>query len=476
MGADRRPGRELQGFRLRHHGSRGAGARRLSRRSGPSRPVDGGRPRRRGGGRRRAEERAGLQLEARRRQPVRLVSRADLARLGTDVGLPAQAALQGRGPDRLARRIRPCHQRPALDARDARGGGPRLERGAIVRRTLARHARGVGGAGPGRRRFARPSQHLDRLERRAALPAPATRAVRHRDLVVHPARPQHVAGTPPRLGAAHEPHVRPRRHARAGRRRELEPEHAGHAQPGGAPLSVELFDESRAGPHRRNAARPAQHRNPHQRARPALDLPRLGRLDDRGRLAGAQARSRNAGRSGVMPDMLAPAMAPSLALRLEVESFYYDEAALLDQRRYREWLDLFTDDTHYWMPVRRTKASNQLDGEFSRLGDMAFFDDNKAMLTMRVRRLETGYAWAEEPPSRTRHLVTNVRIVAADGEHITAESNFHLHRTRLASDENNWIGLRRDVLQRSDGLLRIAARHIFLEQTVLLAPNLSNFF
>jgi 3-phenylpropionate/cinnamic acid dioxygenase small subunit len=177
-----------------------------------------------------------------------------------------------------------------------------------------------------------------------------------------------------------------------------------------------------------------------------------------------------------MPDMLAPAMAPSLALRLEVETFYYDEAALLDQRRYREWLDLFTDDTHYWMPVRRTKASNQLDGEFSRLGDMAFFDDNKAMLTMRVRRLETGYAWAEEPPSRTRHLVTNVRIVAADGERITAESNFHLHRTRLASDECNWIGLRRDVLVRSETGFRIAARHIFLEQTVLLAPNLSNFF
>jgi nitrite reductase/ring-hydroxylating ferredoxin subunit len=104
--------------------------------------------------------------------------------------------------------------------RDARDGGPRLERGAAVRRTLARYARGAGGAGPGRRRLARPSQHLsqpvDRFERRAALPAPAARPVRHRDLVVHPARPQHVAGTPPRLGAAHEPHVRPRRHARAG--------------------------------------------------------------------------------------------------------------------------------------------------------------------------------------------------------------------------------------------------------------------
>jgi biphenyl 2,3-dioxygenase beta subunit len=177
-----------------------------------------------------------------------------------------------------------------------------------------------------------------------------------------------------------------------------------------------------------------------------------------------------------MPDAMTPATASTLALRLEVETFYYDEAALLDSRRFQDWLDLFTEDTHYWMPVRRTKISAQLDSEFSKIGDMAFFDDDKAMLAMRVRRLETGYAWAEEPPSRTRHLVTNVRIVAVEGERITAESNFHLHRTRLNSDETNWLGLRRDVLRREGGTLRIAQRHIFLEQTVLLAPNLSNFF
>lgn len=177
-----------------------------------------------------------------------------------------------------------------------------------------------------------------------------------------------------------------------------------------------------------------------------------------------------------MPDTMTPATASTLSLRLEVETFYYDEAALLDSRRFHDWLDLFTEDTHYWMPVRRTKISAQLDSEFSKIGDMAFFDDDKAMLTMRVRRLETGYAWAEEPPSRTRHLVTNVRIVGVEGEHITAESNFHLHRTRLNSDESNWLGLRRDVLRREAGTLRIAQRHIFLEQTVLLAPNLSNFF
>jgi len=177
-----------------------------------------------------------------------------------------------------------------------------------------------------------------------------------------------------------------------------------------------------------------------------------------------------------MRDLVGEAMAPLLALRLEVESFYYDEAALLDARRYREWLDLFTDDAHYWMPVRRTKTSADLDREFSRIGDMAFFDDSKAMLTMRVRRLETGYAWAEEPPSRTRHLVTNVRVTENDGDRISADSNFHLHRTRLNSEESNWIGLRRDQLRRTEAGLRIASRHIFLEQTVLLAPNLSNFF
>ena len=177
-----------------------------------------------------------------------------------------------------------------------------------------------------------------------------------------------------------------------------------------------------------------------------------------------------------MPDAMTPGTTSTLALRLEVETFYYDEAALLDGRRFTEWLDLFTDDVHYWMPVRRTKISTQLDSEFSKIGDMAFFDDDKAMLAMRVRRLETGYAWAEEPPSRTRHLITNVRIVDVEGERITAESNFHLHRTRLNSDESNWLGLRRDVLRREAGRLRIAQRHIFLEQTVLLSANLSNFF
>src|SRR5262249_53641473 len=160
----------------------------------------------------------------------------------------------------------------------------------------------------------------------------------------------------------------------------------------------------------------------------------------------------------------------------EVERFYYDEAALLDGRRYQEWLGLFTDDAHYFMPIRRTRMQRELDKEFTQPGEMAFFDDDKVLLAGRVAKLQTGRSWAEDPPSRTRHLVTNVRIVADDGSELRVESNFHLYRTRLRSEEDSWIGSRHDVLRRVDGSFRIADRKIFLEQTVLLSRNLSNFF
>lgn len=166
----------------------------------------------------------------------------------------------------------------------------------------------------------------------------------------------------------------------------------------------------------------------------------------------------------------------TLLLQHEVEQFYYDEAALLDDRRYAEWLALFTPDIHYFMPIRRTKTTKDLTKEFTQPGDMAFFDDDHFMLSARVKRLATGYAWAEDPPSRQRHLITNVRILEASGDELSVESGFHLYRTRLHSEEDNWLGHRKDTLRRVDGRLQIARRNIYLEQTVLLSRNLSNFF
>lgn len=165
-----------------------------------------------------------------------------------------------------------------------------------------------------------------------------------------------------------------------------------------------------------------------------------------------------------------------LLLKLEAEEFLFMEADLLDSRRYEEWLDVLTDDVQYWMPIRRTTTAREVSREFTEPGGMAFFDDDKQTLTMRVQRLAVGRAWAEDPPSRTRRLITNVRVLGEDGGEVTVASNFQLYRTRLASEEDSWIGRREDTLRRVDGAFKLAKRHIFLEQTVILSQNMSSLF
>ena len=165
-----------------------------------------------------------------------------------------------------------------------------------------------------------------------------------------------------------------------------------------------------------------------------------------------------------------------MLLTFEAEEFLYREANLLDERRLNEWLALCTDDIHYWMPIRRTTTAKEIANEFTKPGDMAFFDDDKQTLGLRVQRLQVGRAWAEDPPSRTRHTVSNVRILSADANEILVALNFHLYRTRLDSEEDSWIGRREDLLRRENGALKLARRHIFLDQTVILSQNMSNLF
>jgi biphenyl 2,3-dioxygenase beta subunit len=165
-----------------------------------------------------------------------------------------------------------------------------------------------------------------------------------------------------------------------------------------------------------------------------------------------------------------------MRLTFEVEEFLYDEASLLDERRYDEWLALLTDDVRYWMPIRRTTTAKEVANEFTQPGGMAFFDDDKETLTVRVQRMAVGRAWAEDPPSRARRFVSNLRILEVDGDEISVAVNFHLYRTRLDSEEDSWIGRREDRLRWVDGRLMLARRHIFLEQTVILSQNMSTLF
>lgn len=165
-----------------------------------------------------------------------------------------------------------------------------------------------------------------------------------------------------------------------------------------------------------------------------------------------------------------------MLLKFEVEEFLFEEASLLDDRRYNEWLALLADDVRYWMPIRRTTTAREVANEFTQPGGMAYFDDDKETLTVRVQRMAVGRAWAEDPPSRTRRFVSNLRILEIDGDDVTLTVNFHLYRTRLNSEEDSWIGRREDRLRRVDGRLTLAARHIYLEQTVILSQNMSSLF
>jgi phthalate 3,4-dioxygenase subunit beta len=158
----------------------------------------------------------------------------------------------------------------------------------------------------------------------------------------------------------------------------------------------------------------------------------------------------------------------------EVVDFLYAEADLLDRGEHRAWLDLLTDDIRYVVPVRVTTA-HTLDG--SALEDMAHFDEDRYSLRKRVERFETEHAWAEDPPSRTRHFVTNIRCREGDGDgELVAESNLLLFRSRGDVREHDLLsGRRNDTLRRTPGGLRLARREVILDESVLHTQNLAVF-
>jgi 3-phenylpropionate/cinnamic acid dioxygenase small subunit len=168
-----------------------------------------------------------------------------------------------------------------------------------------------------------------------------------------------------------------------------------------------------------------------------------------------------------------------LLLKEEIETFLYREAELLDERRYEEWLDLFADDARYWMPMRRNVPHDDLEREFTREGlDVNWFDEGKDTLVRRVKQILTGVHWAEEPLSRTCHMVSNVQVATADpsATDIAVRSRFLIYRNRVETETDLLVGRREDVLRRVAGGLRIARRKIVLDQSVLLAKNLTVFF
>jgi 3-phenylpropionate/cinnamic acid dioxygenase small subunit len=166
-----------------------------------------------------------------------------------------------------------------------------------------------------------------------------------------------------------------------------------------------------------------------------------------------------------------------LLLIRDVEEFLYAEAELLDERRFKEWLDLLTDDVRYWMPMRRNVKFGEQERENTReQQDMNWFDEGKATLTQRVQQILTGVHWAEEPLSRVCHMISNVQLVHVTPTEVTVKSRFLVYRNRLQDETDFFVGKREDVLRRIEGGWKIARRKIILDQNVLLAKNLTVFF
>ncbi len=164
-------------------------------------------------------------------------------------------------------------------------------------------------------------------------------------------------------------------------------------------------------------------------------------------------------------------------LRQQIEDFLYLEAELLDDRKLREWLELLTDDVRYWMPIRHNTFDRPVDvtGELSQPGEGYYFNDDKKSLRIRVERAYAKNAWAEMPPSRTRHMISNIRIKKEDGNEIAVHSNFLCYRTRMETDQDMFVGERQDILRRIGDSFKVARRTIILDQAVLAAKNISVF-
>lgn len=167
-----------------------------------------------------------------------------------------------------------------------------------------------------------------------------------------------------------------------------------------------------------------------------------------------------------------------LLLKQEVEEFLYHEAELLDTRQLTEWTELLADDIHYYMPTRRNVKFGDWERENSDpKSEISWFDEGKVTLVGRVRQLNTGLHWAEEPLSRVCHMVSNVDVQEVLGDEVKVQCRFLIYRNRLQDEVDLFVGKRMDTLRRdSETGWKIAKRTVILDQNVLLAKNITVFF
>ena len=141
--------------------------------------------------------------------------------------------------------------------------------------------------------------------------------------------------------------------------------------------------------------------------------------------------------------------------RSEVEDLLYREAALLDEWRLEEWLELLADDAIYQVPPTDVPEGDARNTLF-------IIADDIVRIRSRVKQLLGKSAWAENPPSRTRRMISNVRVLGRDGDNILITANFVVYRARYEMLDT-YIGRYEYKLVRAGDALKIRERRAVLD-------------
>jgi p-cumate 2,3-dioxygenase beta subunit len=148
--------------------------------------------------------------------------------------------------------------------------------------------------------------------------------------------------------------------------------------------------------------------------------------------------------------------APNVVTRAEVEDFLYREAALLDEWKLKEWEALLTDDATYYVP-----PNDQLDSDHR--NTLFLVADDRERIRQRIIRINDPNCHAEYPRSRTRRMISNVRILGVDGELVTVAANFVCYRYRRYERIREYVGAYRHILRRSGDSFRIKERRVLID-------------
>jgi 3-phenylpropionate/cinnamic acid dioxygenase small subunit len=160
--------------------------------------------------------------------------------------------------------------------------------------------------------------------------------------------------------------------------------------------------------------------------------------------------------------MKVPISTESLELRRIFEEILYYESSLISSNQLDEWTQLLHDDVRYWIPVRANRDIGTED--LHRANLICHIDDDRTTLVLRAQRATGGFSYADNPTPRVRHFVTNVRLVARDGEKFTVSSNVVVWRSHVGLPDHALVGGRIDRWVRNGDDWLLLERRVELDQ------------